>query len=203
MPLPPGVLKIISPNTYQLYKTTSPGWPDGVPFYEPNQQLARMDTNPAKSLEQIGWAGGSSITNLTETTEALAIQSDRGAGHQFPMTTDKRPMTNTNDKGLMTNDKRQITNLPPSITQSLNSSIPQSSIVNPKSQISSWRSLSIYRQASKGGLYKDTGLHRNIFLNSKLQSFKQKQKTGNNGTQIKNKTIYNLSYNNADCYWVF
>jgi len=93
VPLPPGVLKLISPNTYQLYQTTSPGWPDGVPFYEPNQQLARMDTNPAKSLEQIDRAGGSSITNLTETAEALAIQSDRGVGHQSPMTTDKRPMT--------------------------------------------------------------------------------------------------------------
>ncbi len=27
-PLPPGVLKFLSPNTYQFYKTTSPGWPD-------------------------------------------------------------------------------------------------------------------------------------------------------------------------------
>ncbi len=27
VPLPPGVLKIISPNTYQLYKATTPGWP--------------------------------------------------------------------------------------------------------------------------------------------------------------------------------
>ena len=26
-PLPPGVLKFLSPNTYELYKTTSPGWP--------------------------------------------------------------------------------------------------------------------------------------------------------------------------------
>ncbi|MCP4268255.1 MAG: O-antigen ligase family protein [Candidatus Brocadiaceae bacterium] len=55
VPFPPGVLKIISPNTYQLYKTTLPGWPDKV--------------------EQSDRISESSIVNLPEP---------EGAGHKSP-----------------------------------------------------------------------------------------------------------------------
>ena len=57
-PLPPGVLKILSPNTYKLYKTTLPDWQTS----NPNQQLARMDTNTVKSLEQVDQTGGSTTS---------------------------------------------------------------------------------------------------------------------------------------------
>jgi hypothetical protein len=30
-PLPPAVLRILSPNTYAIYRDTLPGWPDGPP----------------------------------------------------------------------------------------------------------------------------------------------------------------------------
>lgn len=34
VPLPPYVIKVMSPNTYSLYKESLPGWPEKEPFYE-------------------------------------------------------------------------------------------------------------------------------------------------------------------------
>jgi O-antigen ligase len=51
IPLPPGVLKILSPNTYQLYQTTSPELQAMSADRQADRQLARMDT------------GGSSIAS--------------------------------------------------------------------------------------------------------------------------------------------
>ncbi len=44
IPLPPGFLKSFSPNTYDVYKKTLPGWPGEVPFSK------HLPSNPEPSL---------------------------------------------------------------------------------------------------------------------------------------------------------
>ncbi len=34
VPLPPSLLKIISPQTFEVYKQSLPGWPESVPYAE-------------------------------------------------------------------------------------------------------------------------------------------------------------------------
>ncbi len=34
LPLPPSLLRFLSPSTYRLYATTFPGWPEQAPYWE-------------------------------------------------------------------------------------------------------------------------------------------------------------------------
>ena len=43
VPLPPGVLRVISPATYEMYATALPGWPDKAPYEEVVRDLIARD----------------------------------------------------------------------------------------------------------------------------------------------------------------
>ena len=55
-PLPPAIIRAISPSTYRIYVETLPGWPDESPY---RQLLGgeRSSREPAKSLERAGGDG--------------------------------------------------------------------------------------------------------------------------------------------------
>jgi len=46
MPLPPSLLGLISPNSYALYQTSLPGWPDRTPYSELTQNSRRGEPQP-------------------------------------------------------------------------------------------------------------------------------------------------------------
>ena len=109
-PLPPGVLKTLSPSTYKLYKTTIPDW---------------------------------------------------------------QPSAMNHELSTMTNQQ---------------SSISESQIVNHKSQISSWQSISVYRHATKTELFKIVAYVGIFFLivNYNPSTANRQPKTGKHRSRIKN-----------------
>jgi hypothetical protein len=142
-PLPPGVLKILSPNTYELYKTTLPDWQeDSQSTTSPNQKGRVDHLSEPEGAEQ-------SLTNDSKSLPDKVVQADKIPG-QYSV-------------------EHTLLGPNPSIPQSLNPSIPQSPIANlpepagagrPSSLVShpssspSWRSISVYKHATRTELYK-------------------------------------------------
>jgi len=66
IPLPPGFLKVVSPNTYDLYRNTLPGWPDKSPPL--SGQLPSDPELPPTSVSE------TAIFNLEEYSNKTSIQ---------------------------------------------------------------------------------------------------------------------------------
>ncbi|MCP4267899.1 MAG: O-antigen ligase family protein [Candidatus Brocadiaceae bacterium] len=112
VPLPPGVLKFISPNTYQLYKTTTPGWPDG---------------------------GNESTIQHQESSIEHRVSSI-----QHPVSRIENPVSSIkNQESRIEHPESRIKN------QESSNEYRTSTLSSP-----SWRSISIYKHATKIELYK-------------------------------------------------
>jgi hypothetical protein len=53
LPLPPAVLRVLSPSTYALYRDHLPGWPDGEPFSHLDPIVAALRDNAGRT-PQVG-----------------------------------------------------------------------------------------------------------------------------------------------------
>ncbi|MBI4515431.1 MAG: hypothetical protein HY699_06415 [Deltaproteobacteria bacterium] len=80
LPLPPPALRVLSPNTYELYRETLPGWPRQAPFGELRDLVARLTTEASlppqagalRSVEQPADAAAAAPAPVIEQVEALA-----------------------------------------------------------------------------------------------------------------------------------
>jgi O-antigen ligase/tetratricopeptide (TPR) repeat protein len=85
LPLPPSLLRLISPHTYALYRENLPGWPDGAPFGELSRTLAELRASTARpsqlgplpSVSARGIPAASAIAPEVEQVTALAQQIRR------------------------------------------------------------------------------------------------------------------------------
>src|SRR6185436_12357855 len=76
IPLPPFLLKVISPQTLETYRQILPGWPEPVPYAE----LASMEQR-AKSEEQSEMAvSGVRSSVLGSREEQRTNSKEQGAG---------------------------------------------------------------------------------------------------------------------------
>jgi hypothetical protein len=81
IPLPPEILKIISPQTYEVYKQSLPGWPESVPYAELEQT-----TGDRGQTTDIGHQSSVSGQRTNGNDATNAINADLNTQNPIPNT---------------------------------------------------------------------------------------------------------------------
>jgi hypothetical protein len=71
VPLPPSLLKVISPSTFEVYKQSLPGWPESAPYAELlSMEQGAGSEEPAQSAKGEEQSGKSEEESATSTAQA-------------------------------------------------------------------------------------------------------------------------------------
>ncbi|PYJ67346.1 MAG: hypothetical protein DME76_15415, partial [Verrucomicrobia bacterium] len=125
-PLPPGLLRALSPQTFEAYTQVLPGWPDTVPYSEVDQ-MSEIKGQKSEDIDQRSEVRGQ---------RSRGESKDQGAHRENAIdatNTINASLESVRGDGLGV--RRDLANNAIDTKNSTNSINPQSEIQNPKSKI--------------------------------------------------------------------